>query len=123
MGPTKSAVVERLAGNVLKLARLERGMTQRQLADVAGVAQSTIARIESGARQPSLPLMARVLAAINLEMRISLAPYDAHDDVLDATEKRLSGDELERRRQNQDTFASSLKDGAGHPVTPSIGGR
>lgn len=44
MGPTKSAVVDRLAGNVLRLARLERGMTQRELADVAGVAQSTIAR-------------------------------------------------------------------------------
>ena len=61
MGPTKSAVVDRLAGNVLRLARLERGMTQRELADVAGVAQSTIARIKSGARQPSLPLIARVL--------------------------------------------------------------
>lgn len=97
MGPTKSAVVDRVAGNVLKLARLERGMTQRELADVAGVAQSTIARIESGARQPSLPLLARVLAAIDLEMRISLAPCDAHDDVLDVTEERLSGDELERR--------------------------
>ncbi|WP_372516306.1 helix-turn-helix transcriptional regulator [Mycolicibacterium gilvum] len=47
-------------------------MTQRELADVAGVAQSTIARIESGARQPSLPLLARVLAAIDLEMRICL---------------------------------------------------
>lgn len=50
MGPTKSTAVDRLAGNVLRLARLERGMTQRELADVAGVAQSTIARIESGAR-------------------------------------------------------------------------
>ncbi|WP_131809544.1 helix-turn-helix transcriptional regulator [Mycolicibacterium iranicum] len=123
MGSTKSAVVDRLAGNVLKLARLERGMTQRELAAVAGVAQSTIARIESGARQPSLPLMARVLAAIDLEMRISLAPYDAHDDVLDATEERLSGEELERRRENQDDFASALKEGAGRPVTPSICGR
>lgn len=51
----------------------------------------------------------------DLEMRISLAPYDAHDDVLDATEERLSGDEMERRRENQDDFASALKEGAGHP--------
>ncbi len=112
MGVTKSAAVERLAGNLLKLARIERGMTQRELAEVAKVAQSTIARIEAGSRQPSLPLMSRILAAVDLELRITLAPYDAHDDVLDATEKRLSADELETRRRNQDTFALSLRQGA-----------
>lgn len=112
MGPTKSAAVDRLAGNLLKLARIERGMTQRELADVAGVAQSTIARIESGSRQPSLPLLARILAAVDLEPRITLAPYDNHDDILDATETRLSAAELEERRENQDRFASALRQGA-----------
>ncbi|MEN4478232.1 helix-turn-helix transcriptional regulator [Mycolicibacterium cosmeticum] len=80
MGQANAAAADRLAGNLLKLARIERGMTQRELADVAQVAQSTIARIESGARQPSLPLLARVLAGVDLELRINLAPYDEHDD-------------------------------------------
>lgn len=111
MGPTKCAAVDRLAGNLVKLARIERGMTQRELADAAQVAQSTIARIESGSRQPSLPVIARVLAAVDLEMRTSLVPYDVHDDVLDATENRLSAEELEVRQTNQDQFASALRQG------------
>jgi transcriptional regulator with XRE-family HTH domain len=55
--------VERLAGNVLRVARARTGMSQRELAEAAGVPQSTIARIEFGVRQPSLPLLARILAA------------------------------------------------------------
>lgn len=90
MGPTKARHVERQAGNLLKVARLEAGVSQRQLAEAAHVAQSTIARIEVGARQPSLPELAKILAGVDLELRISLAPYDDHDDVLDADQSRLS---------------------------------
>jgi transcriptional regulator with XRE-family HTH domain len=36
-----------VAGSLLKIARFDLGMSQRELADRAGVAQSTIARIES----------------------------------------------------------------------------
>ena len=32
--------------------------------------------------QPSLPILARIRSAIDLEMRITLAAYDNHDDVL-----------------------------------------
>ncbi|MDT5232526.1 MAG: hypothetical protein QOI39_3026 [Mycobacterium sp.] len=52
--------------------------------------QSTIARIESGARQPSLPVLARILAAVDLEPRIRLETYDDHDDVLDARDAQLT---------------------------------
>ena len=48
MGPTTAGYVDRLAGNLLKVARAKAGMSQRELAQAAGVAQSTIARIESG---------------------------------------------------------------------------
>jgi transcriptional regulator with XRE-family HTH domain len=110
MGPTTSEHVERLAGNLLKVARAKSGMSQRELAEVAHVAQSTVARIESGSRQPSLPVLAKILAALNLEMRITLANYDAHDDVLDTDGARLSADEHATRRAAQDRFA------AGPPV-------
>jgi transcriptional regulator with XRE-family HTH domain len=62
------------------------------------VPQSTIARIESGARRPSL---ARILAAVNLELRINLEAYDAHDDVLDAEDARLTAAQRLARRQAQ----------------------
>jgi hypothetical protein len=52
MGSTKSRHVDRPAGNLLRLARARMGMSQRELAEAAQVPQSTIARIESGARQP-----------------------------------------------------------------------
>lgn len=111
MGPTTAGYVERLAGNLLRIARARTGMSQRQLAEAAGVAQSTIARIESGARQPSLPLLARILAAVELEPRITLEQYDAHDDVLDAAESRLNDAQRAARRIAQDKFAAELRTG------------
>jgi transcriptional regulator with XRE-family HTH domain len=114
MGSTTTGHVERLAANLLKIARARAGMSQRELADAAHVAQSTIARIESGTRQPSLPVLARILAAIDLEMRITLESYDNHDDVLDAEDTRLSADQRASRRAAQDRFAGQLrKVGAG----------
>lgn len=83
-GPTTQRYTERMAGNLLRLARIERGWSQRQLAKAAGMPVSTVARIESGARQPSLVTLSRLLAAADLELRPRLAPYDAHDDMLDA---------------------------------------
>lgn len=70
-GPSTSVHIKRLAGNLLKLARARTGLSQREVAQLADVAQSTIARIELGARQPSLPVLARTLAALDLELRIT----------------------------------------------------
>jgi transcriptional regulator with XRE-family HTH domain len=109
MGRTRTGHTERLAANLLKLARATAGLSQRELADAAHVAQSTIARIESGTRQPSLPVLARILAAIDLEMRITLADYDSHDDVLDAEDRQLSADDRAARRATQDGFTAQLQ--------------
>ncbi|ORW69968.1 hypothetical protein AWC24_04370 [Mycolicibacter senuensis] len=57
-------------------------------------------------------MLLRILAAVDLEVRINLAPYDDHDDVLDATEARLTPDRLIRRRVDQDAFAAALRHGA-----------
>lgn len=109
MGPTRIGHVERLAGNLLRVARSQTGVSQRQLAELAGMPQSTIARIESGTRQPSLPVLLRLLAAVDLEVRIHLAPYEHHDDVLDTTEAHLSPNQLLRRRADQEAFAHALR--------------
>ncbi|MGH3636392.1 helix-turn-helix transcriptional regulator [Mycobacterium sp.] len=110
MGSTTTAHVERLAGNVLRVARARAGLTQRELAEVAHVPQSTIARIEAGSRQPSLPVLARILAAIDLELRITVADYDAHDDILDADVARLSASQRRERRRTQGEFVARLRD-------------
>jgi transcriptional regulator with XRE-family HTH domain len=84
MGPTRASDSLRLAANLLKLARVKTGVTQAQMAALAGVPRSTVERIEAGTRQPSLPTLSKLLAAVDLDMRIRLEPYDDHDDVLDA---------------------------------------
>ncbi len=50
-------------GRVLRQARRRAGLTQRQLAAFAGVPQSRIARIESGAIVPRVDTFDRLLAA------------------------------------------------------------
>jgi len=110
MGRSTSRYVDRLAGNLLRLVRAEREMTQRDLAAAAGVPQSTIARIESGARQPSLPVLARILAAVDLELRIDLAAYDDHDDILDATEAHYTGRQQAARQAAVDEFLAGFTD-------------
>ncbi len=84
MGPTTWRDTERWAGNLLRSARAKKGVSQAQLAALAGVPRSTVERIEAGHRQPSLITLSRLLAAIDLEMRVRLEDYDDHDDVLDA---------------------------------------
>jgi DNA-binding XRE family transcriptional regulator len=51
------------AYQILRL-RIERGLTQEQLADKVGTTQSTIARLESGKANPSLLTLERVAAAL-----------------------------------------------------------
>jgi len=82
-GPTTSGYIGRRAGNLLREARAMSGMSQRELAAAAGVPHSTIARIESSVRQPSLALLDRILIAADLDLKLRLEPYDDHDDVLD----------------------------------------
>ncbi len=52
-GPHAAGYIDRSAANTLKLVRIRTGMSQRDLAAAAGVPQSTVARIESGAMQPT----------------------------------------------------------------------
>jgi len=84
MGPKSTRDLQAWAGNILRVARAKTGVTQAQLAALAGVPRSTVERIEAGTRQPSLVTLGRLLAAVDLELRTRLEPYDDHDDVLDA---------------------------------------
>lgn len=95
------------------MARLEAGLSQRELAERAGVAQSEIARIESGKREPSIPTLQKILAGSGLELRFQLAPLDDHDRVLAARQTRRSKAEkdvvTERHRRNVAKFAANAR--------------
>lgn len=70
------------AGSLVWQARTEARLSQRDLAVACGVPQSTIAAIERGRRQPSVPLLQRIVRGAGMEVRLVLAPVSDHDDSL-----------------------------------------
>jgi transcriptional regulator with XRE-family HTH domain len=51
-----------------------KGITQAQLAEMAGTTRSSIARLESGRRDPSLSYLRRVLAALGYDICLQPVP-------------------------------------------------
>lgn len=89
------------AGNLIKLARREAALSQRELARRAGTSQAAIVAYESGRRSPTLETLARVVRAAGQDLRIQVVPYDDHDDAMSAYEASLSPetrDALQRER-------------------------
>ncbi|MGK5742797.1 helix-turn-helix domain-containing protein [Micromonospora sp. URMC 103] len=70
----------RILGHTVRQQRESRELTQRQLADLAGVSQTAVARIERGERAPGLPLLERLLAAMDVQLAVAVEPLDAHLD-------------------------------------------
>jgi predicted nucleotidyltransferase/DNA-binding XRE family transcriptional regulator len=60
------------AAELLKAARRRAGLTQVDLALKAGVTQSVISAYESGARQPSLATLQRLVAATGVQLSVTL---------------------------------------------------
>ena len=53
--------------------RLEKGLSQSELAKKVGTKQSAISRLESGSYNPSISFLKRVAKALNLHLVISLS--------------------------------------------------
>ncbi|MDG9677344.1 helix-turn-helix transcriptional regulator [Micromonospora sp. DH14] len=69
-----------LLGTVIRAQRHSRELSQAELADVAGVSQATVARIEGGNRAPSIAVLERLLAAMDVQLVVGVEPLDAHLD-------------------------------------------
>ena len=63
----------KLASTLIRL-RLEKGLTQAQLAALLNTKQESIARMESGSALPSLSTVRRVADALDAELEINLRP-------------------------------------------------
>lgn len=110
MGPTTRRYTERWAGNLLRSARAKKGVSQARLAELAGVPRSTVERIEAGTRQPSLITLSKLLAAVDLEMRIRLDDYDDHDDVLDANDAAMTPEERAASGARYESMVAAFRD-------------
>jgi len=111
MGPTSRRDTEQLAGNLLRVARARSGVTQAQLAELAEMPRSTVERIEAGTRQPSLITLSKLLAAVDLELRIRVDDYDDHDDVLDARRAAMTPEQREATDRRHDAMIALVDAG------------
>lgn len=59
------------AARLLRTARRRAGLSQRELADAAGVAQPAIARIESGRVQPRVDTLDRLLEGCGWDLEVA----------------------------------------------------
>lgn len=66
MSDIKSSDME--AARRLRLIRTSKGMSQREMAKRAGVGSGTISQIESGSTQPSVSLLKKILAGVDVNL-------------------------------------------------------
>ena len=64
-----------LLGQMVHDRRTELGLTQAELADRAGMTQPQVSRLESGGATPTVPLLARLAAALEADLDISFKPH------------------------------------------------
>jgi uncharacterized protein len=84
---------------LLQLARLKAGLTQRELAERAGVPVTMISAYERDLRQPTLGTLLRLLRAAGFDLRLHLAAHDPHDEILASLESGRS--DAERRARDR----------------------
>jgi transcriptional regulator with XRE-family HTH domain len=84
---------------LLQLARLKADMSQRELAERAGVPVTMISAYERDQRQPTLATLLGLLHAAGFDLRLRLAAYDPHDEILAGLEAGRS--EAERRDRDR----------------------
>jgi predicted transcriptional regulator len=54
--------------------RQERGLSQRELAELVGTTQSAIARLERGGRPPRIDTLLRIADALDCDLAVELQP-------------------------------------------------
>ena len=91
---------------LLQLARLKADMSQRELAERAGVPVTMISAYERDQRQPTLATLLRLLRAAGFDLRLHLAAYDPHDEIL----ARLEADRSEADRSHRDQQLQAWRD-------------
>lgn len=55
-------------------ARIEKNLTQKQLADLTGIAQADISRIENGTANPSLKTLQRLAQGLGMMLKLEFVP-------------------------------------------------
>ena len=62
------------AGRLLRQARTQAGLTQTELAELAATSQSAIAAYEAGDREPTVPVLSRMIQATGGVLELGVVP-------------------------------------------------
>jgi transcriptional regulator with XRE-family HTH domain len=73
-------------GELLRRVRVEKGLTQRQLAERAGTSQPVISAYEHDRRDPTFCTLHRLLAAAGVQLRLDARPQPEIDPPADEKE-------------------------------------
>ena len=65
---------ERELMRVLVDVRQEKGLTQKEIAERTGIAQSEISKIENGTRNPSIKLLQKLADGLGMNLKIEFTP-------------------------------------------------
>jgi DNA-binding XRE family transcriptional regulator len=65
-----AAIADRVAER-----RVERGLSQRELAELVGTTQSAIARLERGGRPPRIDTLLKIAEALDCDLAVELVPH------------------------------------------------
>ncbi|MGW7293791.1 helix-turn-helix domain-containing protein [Streptomyces xiamenensis] len=63
-------------GAAVRNRRLALGLTQRQLAEAAGLQQSAVARFEAGGTMPTIAMLERYAQALELRLTVEFQPLE-----------------------------------------------
>lgn len=69
----RTSVAEQVA-LLLATYRVEHGLTQTGLAEMLGMHQPAIARLEAGSHEPSLATLGRLSSALGIRLDVHIAP-------------------------------------------------
>lgn len=73
----------RQLGDLIQRQRKARGLSQTQLADLAGLRQEMVSKIETGAQGSRLSSIYNLLAALDLEMTVTPRTRSSSADIAD----------------------------------------
>lgn len=84
------------SATLLLEARTRAGLSQRELARLAGTAQSVVARIETGLANPGADTLERLLSAAGFRIGMELVPQSVTDPLIEAFKKDIDRTLLRR---------------------------
>jgi predicted transcriptional regulator len=67
-----AAIAEKVADR-----RVDRGLSQRELAELVGTTQSAIARLERGGRPPRIDTLLKIAEALDCDLAVELVPRNS----------------------------------------------